>query len=119
MAVNEIPCLENVGPVDSDTRSLEEKCNIKHLESESDKDGLQPEESDETETMETQVPEAGPNTWRQCPKVCRKFSLILKRKQWNKIRPLQGCSKLRKPWTLFLYECFKEKNQISACKGSP
>lgn len=47
MAVNEIPCLENVGPVDSDTRSLEEKCNIKHLESVSDKDGLQPEESDE------------------------------------------------------------------------
>ncbi|KAI7802912.1 hypothetical protein IRJ41_023594, partial [Triplophysa rosa] len=56
------------------------------------------------------VKEGEPNVWRQCPKVKRTFSVSLRNKMWNMIKPLKGSSKLRQPWTLLLYDIFKKEN---------
>lgn len=50
------------------------------------------------------------DVWRTVPKVPKKFTISLDRKEWHKIRPSIDFSKLRPPWTHYVYKAFKTKN---------
>ncbi len=64
-----------------------------------------------TETSEyASLGDAGPNVYRTAQKVRKQFTITLNRKEWNKIRPLKGSTKLRPPWTHYLYNAFKNEN---------
>ncbi len=54
--------------------------------------------------------DAGPNVFRTAQKVSNQFTITLDRKEWNKIRSAKGSTKLRPPWTHYLYNACKNKN---------
>ncbi len=66
-----------------------------------------------TETSEyASLGDAGPNVYRTAQKVRKQFTITLNRKEWNKIRPLKGSTKLRPPWTHYLYNAFKKRESL-------
>lgn len=93
-----------------DTEILERETDFdsqpKHQEPDTDSEG--PERT--PEPMKVQEGEPGGNVQRQCPEVKQKFFISMTRKMWDGIKPLEGSSKLRPPWTERVYDRFKETN---------